>query len=293
MTEEEKPQKHFRGCWCPAEVFALVEDGTINAREAFLLMVVDSLVNINGNDCWASNEYFGRVLRVKKTQVVEMIAHLKRLGLLEQTGFNGRQRFLRPSWVLKSGYRKTGSLGTGKPVPQVPENRYPDGSQTANPPERSKENQQSSDAEVRNIDSNIYLSQGDEPPERVNGSSSKQSPHPRWHRFASILAESISAVRGINVSSKLPSWAQSIEKIHRLDGVPIPRLQNVLKWYCTQVRKGDLIKDNSSYLPIAYSGTAFREKFLRIEDAMRRARADRERREGPTGPKIKVITVED
>lgn len=95
--------------------------------------------------------------------------------------------------------------------------------------------------------------------------------HPRWINFATQLAMAISTGRKVNSKSKISGWAQSFKKLHDTDGIPTLRIRRVLKWYCHQVEKeGDLIQENSKYLPIALSGGAFREKFLRIEDAMKR-----------------------
>ena len=109
-----------------------------------------------------------------------------------------------------------------------------------------------------------------------------------------MLAESIATVRKINLTTKVSSWATSFRKLHDIDGIPVPRIQDVLKWYCKQICSGDLIRENSSYLPVAYSGPAFREKFARIEDARSR-RADRRRREKETGDEshIKLVVLRD
>lgn len=43
--------------------------------------------------CFASNEYLGAVLRLKRDTVSRLVSQLKKKGLLEQTGFDGRKRF--------------------------------------------------------------------------------------------------------------------------------------------------------------------------------------------------------
>ncbi|TGL85267.1 helix-turn-helix domain-containing protein [Leptospira congkakensis] len=46
--------------------------------------------------CFASNEYLGMVLRLKRDTVSRLVSQLKKKGLLKQTGFDGRKRFLKP-----------------------------------------------------------------------------------------------------------------------------------------------------------------------------------------------------
>lgn len=98
----------------------------------------------------------------------------------------------------------------------------------------------------------------------------KPTQHPRWRKYATQLGDAIASVRKVNVTSKITGWAESFRKLHQVDGVPVLKIRKILKWYCRQIREGDLIKDNASFIPVAYSGATFREKFLRIEDAMKR-----------------------
>ncbi|XDD56286.1 helix-turn-helix domain-containing protein (plasmid) [Leptospira sp. WS4.C2] len=46
--------------------------------------------------CFASNEYLGTVLRLKRDTISRLVSELKKKGLLKQTGFDGRKRFLKP-----------------------------------------------------------------------------------------------------------------------------------------------------------------------------------------------------
>lgn len=46
--------------------------------------------------CFASNEYLGAVLRLKRDTVSRLVSQLKAKGLLKQTGFDGRKRYLKP-----------------------------------------------------------------------------------------------------------------------------------------------------------------------------------------------------
>jgi len=91
----------------------------------------------------------------------------------------------------------------------------------------------------------------------------------RWERYAKKLADAVGRVRKINQNSKVVGWASEIRKLHTKDQLDVRRIKRVLDWYC-QAFENDLIQDNSKYLPIAYSGKSFRNKFLAIEDAKSR-----------------------
>lgn len=94
--------------------------------------------------------------------------------------------------------------------------------------------------------------------------SSKTPQHPRWKKFATKLEEAIQQVKKVNATSKKSQWAKQFELLHTRDGIPIPRIRSVLVWYCIELPNQD------KYLPVAYSGAAFRQKFFKIEDAMDR-----------------------
>lgn len=61
------------------------------------------IVSLNAKGgCFASNEYLGAVLRLKRDTVSRLVSQLKKKGLLKQTGFDGRKRYLLPL-VLEAG----------------------------------------------------------------------------------------------------------------------------------------------------------------------------------------------
>lgn len=78
------------GIWIPV----WIEDLNLSHSQTKLYAEIVSLHDKGG--CFASNRYFGEVLGLKMDTVSRLITSLKKLGLLEQTGFDGRRRFLRP-----------------------------------------------------------------------------------------------------------------------------------------------------------------------------------------------------
>lgn len=78
---------------CPLEVFL---DTRLDATEKILLMEVDSFCKRGDrNGCYASNEYLSQFCGCSDRKISQSISHLKELGYIEQTSFDGRRRVLR------------------------------------------------------------------------------------------------------------------------------------------------------------------------------------------------------
>ncbi len=91
----------------------------------------------------------------------------------------------------------------------------------------------------------------------------KQDKNSRYVPLAEKLAFIIRKNKRINVTSqKIASWANEIRKLVETDGVSIQRVQAALDWY----------EDNigGQYIPVIESGASLRNKFIKLEDAMRR-----------------------
>ncbi|WP_411821236.1 helix-turn-helix domain-containing protein [Leptospira sp. 'Mane'] len=78
------------GIWIPV----WIENLKLTNSQKKLLAEVVSL-HQKGR-CFASNKYFSEVLNLKPDTISGMIAGLKKQGLIRQTGFDGRKRFLEP-----------------------------------------------------------------------------------------------------------------------------------------------------------------------------------------------------
>jgi hypothetical protein len=78
------------GIWIPVWIEIL----RLSHSQTKLLAEIVSLHEKGG--CYASNKYLSDVLGLKADTISRMISDLKRRGLLKQTGFDGRRRFLTP-----------------------------------------------------------------------------------------------------------------------------------------------------------------------------------------------------
>ena len=103
--------------------------------------------------------------------------------------------------------------------------------------------------------------------------------------FAERLHSAVTEVRKVSSSSKPGSWAHSFRVLHRRDGVPVERISSILAWYEKTLKKvGDLIRTPGTYIPIAYSGPKWLQKWDSLEAAMERDRG----KGGEEGPPMKV-----
>ncbi|TGM66131.1 helix-turn-helix domain-containing protein [Leptospira meyeri] len=78
------------GVWTPL----WIENLKLSHSQTRLLAEIVSLHEKEG--CFASNRYLSEILGLKTDTISRLISELKKRGLLVQTGFDGRRRFLKP-----------------------------------------------------------------------------------------------------------------------------------------------------------------------------------------------------
>ncbi|WP_409036321.1 helix-turn-helix domain-containing protein [Leptospira levettii] len=84
------------GLWIPVEIEVL----PLNLTEKVLLAEIVSLDRVG--ECFASNEHFSKLIGIRSDSVSRIISKLKKMGLVKQTGFDGRRRKLIPILESKS-----------------------------------------------------------------------------------------------------------------------------------------------------------------------------------------------
>jgi len=98
----------------------------------------------------------------------------------------------------------------------------------------------------------------------LNLKEGKQDKNSRYVPLAERLASIIRKNKRINVTSqRIASWANEIRKLVETDGVSIQRVETALNWYEENI--------GGQYVPVIESGFSLRSKFIKLEDAMRRA----------------------
>lgn len=98
-TETHTPKQRFTGYWIPVELSKL----GLNATEQFLLSMIDSLEGDEPDYCFASNAYFAEKLDLSESRISFYITKFKRMGLIEEVGYDGRRRRIR---ALKENWYK-------------------------------------------------------------------------------------------------------------------------------------------------------------------------------------------
>ena len=107
--DQEVNAPRFRGVWIEAKIWDHEE---LSVHEKVLWGTLNSLCD-EKRDATASNDWLAERLKVKPESVKNMITHLKKIGLLIQTGFDGRIRSL-STITGHTGMRAEGILGCGQ-----------------------------------------------------------------------------------------------------------------------------------------------------------------------------------
>jgi len=107
--EQEANAPRFKGVWIEAKIW---DHKDLSVHEKVLWGTLNSLCD-EKRDATASNDWLAERLKVKPESVKNMITHLKKIGLLIQTGFDGRIRSL-STITGHPEMRAEGILGCGQ-----------------------------------------------------------------------------------------------------------------------------------------------------------------------------------
>jgi predicted HTH transcriptional regulator len=95
MDDIKEPTRAWKGTWIPKEIW---ENQEITWMEKCIWAEIFNLDDETKGGCWASNAFLAKKFNTSPQTITNAICNLKKLGLLKQISFNGRQR------VLKSIY---------------------------------------------------------------------------------------------------------------------------------------------------------------------------------------------
>ena len=83
--------------------------------------------------------------------------------------------------------------------------------------------------------------------------------------LAQNLAEIIQTKKNIKHPPKqISSWACEFQRLEKTNGVSVQRMQTCLDWYADHI--------GEPFTPVIESGRSFRDKFMRLEDAIERSK---------------------
>ena len=88
MIEQER---EWQGTWIPKYIW---KHKDLTPTEKFLWAEISNLHSEKHGGCWASNEYLSQNLDSSAGSVANMISKLRKLGLIYDVGFNGRNRII-------------------------------------------------------------------------------------------------------------------------------------------------------------------------------------------------------
>jgi hypothetical protein len=97
-------QREFTGVWIPKEIW---ENPNLSMTERCLLAEIDSLTGENG--CYASREFLAERMGVSIGHVKDMITKLRKMNLIVDLAFDGRNQFISTAWkaILSSSIKAT------------------------------------------------------------------------------------------------------------------------------------------------------------------------------------------
>lgn len=235
-----------------------MEAGTITTTEFALLGIVDSFVTPFGPGCWASNKYLARRIHKTVSNVQKMLKKLKTLTLLRVAYENVRGKVRR---TLETDWSRAG-MGRQR---RGWNERVKDGTSSTRgvesiPPHKREEIQ-----EEINYRSGGARDGGEEVTMSFGLSSPKQTPTEVTSKDqyrANKLKQAVTKKKAINRRWSLKTWTHQFHLLARDLNQDHARLDKVLDWFCSNL--------DDRYVPLAHSAKGFRDKFTRIEEAMKR-----------------------
>lgn len=213
-------------------------DPRLSPNEIILLAEVVSLDD--GDGCFASNEYLGNFLGVSSGRAANILSHLRNLKLIKTISFDGRKR------KIKADLTKTVKADLTKTV------KY-----SSLPTGDNKERCRVVKKRQRRRSSLLDFSDGKSPKNKN-----------LYHEFARRLYDKCASKRKVMRKPNLFQWANDIRKL-RDNKWTIKEIKETLDWYIDHF--------GEKYVPKAYSGKAFREKFIGIRDQMENLEKDQEK----------------
>jgi len=270
----------------PAEVLFCTE---LTSTEKILFGFLNNLAHtVDG--CWASNRYLGKLIRVQPETVSTMLSKLHDTCFIDlqyhtrQDGMKVRRIFINKMYMVehendlhKKYQELTKDFPSKKPGKPLRKNRNPL-KQNLNPPLAKIETPLSKilnkiDNELGNELDNISLSdfeksdnENEENTSSINNEEKKSSIKERNKQYLPIvekLSSIIQTTKNIkHTPNQLRNWSNEIRQLVEGNGISPDRINKALDWYEKYV--------GGTYIPVIESGSSLREKFIKLEDAMRR-----------------------
>lgn len=258
MTESRVNQE-FRGTWLPKHIHELFDEGKISALETMLLSTIDSFSGDDG--CFASNQFLADRMSTTDRHIRRMVSKMKGMGLVVQTAFDGRKRYLKTKWM---------GVGTGPSCPLREDEIVRAERTNSSGLPTYKENKVESKPPLTPPGGNENAGEFDffnggngKGRKRRSSESPPASPIDieRAVKLSNALLEKKQMNRTFSKRDKL-RWADYFRHLrYSAKGGP-DRIGKVLDWYTENL--------GLQWVPEAWTAKQFRDKFISIEAAMTR-----------------------
>jgi hypothetical protein len=223
----------FNGIWVPGEIW--IEPISRSAK--ILWAKIWALDNSEKGGCYASNEYLCQFMQIKVSRLKEILAELRKAGLLESISFNGRMRVMKAimpkNWasydLIKrkkslpnkqkntSASRKTGRLPAGKPAVSI----------YSRDKSLEKKKQTKRNIVPRNLQiNNCKKSEPSSPPTPQKGGGHELGAHDVCVFLLKKLRENHPGFKEPN----LDKWRKEVERMVLRDRRSIEDLMTVIGW---------------------------------------------------------------
>lgn len=218
--------------------------------------------------CWASNRWLGGLLGVGPQTITNAISNLKKhhyiLTIEERTtdGRNVRRIFINPEYPLI--YRNLVVEGYKNINGPLLENLYPSIKKLIDPYKKSynKIDIEKDKEEDKEKDYLSDLKRSDDEP-IYNGELTIKERNKQYIPVVKKLSSIIQEIKNVkHTPSQLRSWTNEIRQLVENNNISMDRIMTALDWYGKHI--------GEEYIPVIESGRSFREKFVRLEDAMKR-----------------------
>jgi hypothetical protein len=235
----------FKGVWIPAEIWNLMVSGDLSVREVQLLSIIRNLEE-SKNGCFASNEYFAKVLAVSQVYISRMIKNLKQRGFIEQVKFDGRRRHIRTLSVVPDMNRT--SHVNNQPVLNNQFNSELNSSATLSSP-------------TGKINKKAYAAT---PSFGFDFCEIPDEVYPFDYECCQRLLEYLPAKKRKRSVPK--SWPNQIRLMRESDQIEEDQITMALDWYAKN--------HTDQWTPKCHTAKSFRDKFHRLLDAIDRTKSD-------------------
>ena len=105
-------QRDFKGIWIEKELY-LVDKKVLSWPEKILLKEIHSFTT-DGAGCYASNEYLSNFIGVKEGTLANMKTKLRKMGLIENVGFNDRTMSVKTTDNYIQNLKKLSQMNEGR-----------------------------------------------------------------------------------------------------------------------------------------------------------------------------------